>query len=96
MTFLANQPKAENAVAYCHNPSHVGYLSPAIMKKHECLRKGCKYLHVYEDRAYWERREKKKRAKKFRRFVMNEDWEMVSEYIAELIGEHYEQERPET
>ena len=90
MRYFHNQPHKKNAVAYCHNPSHLGYLSPAIMKDHQCMQKHCKYLHIYKDNPYWVRKDKAKQGKKFRKWLENDDWEKISEYIAELIGRRYE------
>jgi hypothetical protein len=65
--FFRGQPNKENAVGYCHNPNHMGYLSAKIIKRHACLAKQCKYLHKYEDNPYWIERERKRAEKKARK-----------------------------
>lgn len=92
MRHLRGQPSKDKAVAYCHHPNHVGYLSPAIMKQHDCLNKQCKYLHIYEENPHWVEKARKNREKKFRKWLLNDDYERIAEYIAELIGRTYEQE----
>ena len=67
MNFFKGQPTKENAVGYCHNPKHRGYLSKKNLKNHKCLAKECRYLHKYEDRQFWIDREKKKADKKARK-----------------------------
>lgn len=96
MNYLKGQPPKEKAIAYCHYPEHLGYLSPAIMKNHKCLERECKYLHKYEEHEYWQKKKRKNDQKRFRKWLENDDYEKIAEYIAELIGRKYEQERPET
>ena len=67
MNFYKGQPQKENAVGYCHNPEHRGYLSLKNLKKHKCLAKQCRYLHKYEDHKYWAERERIKAEKKARK-----------------------------
>ncbi|MBQ3794789.1 MAG: hypothetical protein II842_00640 [Butyrivibrio sp.] len=50
---MKGQPCEENCVAYCHCYKHRGGLSKDMMKQHECLKKGCRYLEKYEDHPYW-------------------------------------------
>ena len=65
--WFRGQTKKENAVGYCHNPNHMGYLSKKNLKQHKCLGKQCKYLHKYEDNYFWKERERKKTDKKARK-----------------------------
>jgi len=67
MDFFRGQPPKDSAVGYCHNPEHRGYLSKRNLKKHECLRKQCRYLHKYEEHPYWAERERIKAEKKARK-----------------------------
>lgn len=92
MKFFVNQPTRENAVAYCHNPKHVGYLSVAIIKERGCTQKNCRYFHKYANNPYWVQKKRVKRKAKFRHWLDNDDYVRISEYIAELIGEKYEQD----
>lgn len=58
-------------VGICHNPIHKGYLSVTLLKKHDCINKGCRYLEKFEDYPYWVRQrsietEKNKRKEEIR------------------------------
>ena len=64
-TWMNGQSNEQNAIAFCHNPQHVGYLNANIMKAHKCLEKQCKYLNKYEERPYWIQRSIKQALKKF-------------------------------
>ncbi|MDR0951492.1 MAG: helix-hairpin-helix domain-containing protein [Oscillospiraceae bacterium] len=56
----------EKAIAYCDNATHWGYLTPKLMKSHQCLKKQCPYFRK-EDVIYWrELEEKRQRAKEHR------------------------------
>lgn len=72
VNWFKGQTTKENAVGYCHNPKHLGYLSLKNLKKHKCLGKQCRYLHKYEDHPYWKERELKKADKKARKNVYSE------------------------
>ena len=61
---MAGQPDVQNAIAFCHNPNHVGYLNESLMKKHECLEKQCIYFDKYEEKSYWIKRSIKQALKK--------------------------------
>lgn len=61
---MAGQPDAQNAIAFCHNPNHVGYLNENLMKKHECLEKQCIYLDKFEEKSYWIKRSIKQALRK--------------------------------
>ena len=62
--FMKGQPDTRNCVAYCHFIGHKGGLSKDMLRKHECLRKGCKYLEKYTDHPYWAKREEIKKLRK--------------------------------
>ena len=57
-----------NLVGYCVLYGHPGYLTKALMKEHECKKKGCPYLVRFEGHPYWEsyreKRENKKESKR--------------------------------
>lgn len=56
-TWMSGQSSYENAVGFCHNAKHVGYLSKNLVKQHDCLGKHCKFLERYLDRAFWIKRD---------------------------------------
>ena len=66
-SFMTGQCDPENAVAYCHNKSHIGYLSAKMVKQHDCNTKQCPYLEKYETRSYWLRRNIISVVKKYRK-----------------------------
>lgn len=66
-SFLMNAPKKENAVGYCHNKKHKGFLSKDIIKQHGCNFKQCPYLEKYETDPYWLRRSIINAIKKYRK-----------------------------
>lgn len=35
--------------AYCHSPTHRGYLSPKHIRQHKCREKNCPALQILED-----------------------------------------------
>ncbi len=57
----------ENALGFCHNPGHKGYLSSNAIKKHECLGKQCKFFSKYENKAYWVRKDLVKVVQKWKK-----------------------------
>ena len=57
---MKGQTNEQNAVAYCHNKKHFGYLTPNLIKVHGCLAKQCPLLEKYENNAYWIKRNIKK------------------------------------
>ena len=67
-----NSISEEARIGYCHNNTHIGYVSHKIMKQHGCLAKQCPYFRKYEDHPYWINRakinEKKKQDRKDRKF----------------------------
>ena len=52
---------------YCHCRTHRGYLSTALIKQHECLKKDCPFLDAFETHEFWREREKKRADKKAKR-----------------------------
>ncbi len=63
-SYMGNQPKKENTVAYCHHKKHTGCLSVKMMQNHKCLAKQCPYLEKKESHPFWKARAMKKAAKK--------------------------------
>lgn len=63
-SYMGNQPKKANTVAWCRHFKHTGALSLKMMQNHECLRKQCPYLTKNETHPYWEVRRMKKETKK--------------------------------
>ncbi len=55
--YFRRQPDIKNAVAYCHNKKHIGYLSEKYIKSHKCLEKQCVYLERIGNNSFWARRE---------------------------------------
>ncbi len=61
MRRLIDGNESENAVAYCR--SKKAFLTPKLIKLHKCLQIQCTGL-MKLDCKYWERRQKRKDAKK--------------------------------
>ena len=89
MKFLLGQPSSENAIAYCHNPQYLGYLSVKLIKCHKCLDKHCKYLHPYENNPFWVKRRRVKQEKKLREYIKKDNIEGIGELIAGIIAKGY-------
>ena len=62
---MSNQPPKDNAIAYCHNKKHMGYLTATMLKQHECLKKECPFLEKYDNHQFWIRRQIKTLLKKY-------------------------------
>ena len=60
------------AIAYCHNPTHRGYLSKNLVKSHDCIAKKCSLLKKV-DPGYWQPLEKEMQDKKIRREQIKEE-----------------------
>ena len=96
MTYLQGQPSREKAIAYCHNPKHLGYLSLRLIKCHKCLDKHCKYLHPYEEKPYWIDRKRRRNDKKLKEYIRKGNIEGIGEHIARIIYESSTQEMGDT
>ena len=48
-----------NVVGFCHFSEHKGSITKALLKSHECVKKGCHYFEKY-DVPYWKAIEKRK------------------------------------
>lgn len=96
MAYFTGQPPKEKAIAYCHNPKHLGFLSLKLIKAHKCLDKHCKYLHPYEDKPYWIDRKRRRTDKKLREYIRKNNIEGIGEIIARLIYESSTQEMGDT
>ena len=59
--------KPEQRVGYCWSEIHRGYLTPSMLKEHECIQKQCKYFQKYEDSPYWKRKAEIKEKKRERK-----------------------------
>ena len=58
---------AKEGVGFCYNIIHPGAISTTLLKKHQCLAKGCPFFkkNLEGNKAqYWEERERKKQRKK--------------------------------
>lgn len=42
-----------SVVGYCHFAQHKGSITKPLLKKHECMLKGCHYFEKYKDNPYW-------------------------------------------
>lgn len=51
--YFKKSPKRENAVGYCANRKHRGYLSEAHLKAHKCTKKQCPFFEKYDSHPYW-------------------------------------------
>ena len=38
---------------YCWCMTHLGYLDPGLIEKHDCIGKNCRFLQRYEQHKYW-------------------------------------------
>ena len=54
-------------VGYCWYKKHKGFLTLSLMKKQECLSKGCHYFQKFEDSPYWQKKAEKKQLKRDRK-----------------------------
>ena len=52
-----------NIIGYCHYAAHAGKLTRAILQRHRCIEKNCRFLERYTDVPFWTERERKKNAK---------------------------------
>ena len=59
--------RKKEPVGYCRFDGHKGLLDVGLLKKRQCLKKGCNYLCRYEQHNYWKIREQKKLDKKARK-----------------------------
>ena len=46
-------------VGYCHNETHKGFLTVAIMNEHDCIGKECFYFEKFEDYPFWQKKQRK-------------------------------------
>lgn len=69
--YMKGQPNKENTIAYCRYYKHLGAMSKAMVRKHECIQKNCKYYEKNLYNPYWYERKayiaKKKREKQLRK-----------------------------
>ena len=65
VAYMGGQTNKDNAIAYCHHAKHNGYLNEKLIKQHDCLNKRCPYLHKYEEKPYWIKRQIKSALKKY-------------------------------
>ena len=91
MNYMSHQPRPSNAVAYCHNQDHKGYLSPNLIKCHNCISKNCKYLEKYEEKTFWIKREltnilKKYNKKEIKKGIQINDETYLTTNIDRLIS----------
>ena len=63
--WLCGATTKDKAVGFCHHKEHVGYLSPNLVKQHDCIGKNCKYFNKYEDHPYWIRKQIVNAVKKY-------------------------------
>lgn len=57
----------KSVVGYCHFSEHKGSITKTLLKKHECVAKGCHYFEKYKDNPYWKGFEQVQAAKHIRR-----------------------------
>ncbi len=80
-------------IGYCHNFSHLGFVTARILKKHQCMQKGCPYLNRYMDKPYWVEKERIKQDKKrkarrllFQVALQEDDMEKVVDCLWDMIS----------
>ena len=92
--------KRKSVIAYCNCRLHLGFITPGIMKKHNCLRKECRYFKKVES-TFWEDFEKaksqkelikqekrrKKEAEKAYKSSQKKHIELIKILFEQLIGE---------
>ena len=59
--------RKNKVIGFCRYHLHIGALTAALIRQHECLQKECPFLEKYEDKPFWKEREKKKNLAKLRR-----------------------------
>lgn len=71
--WMKGQPRKQDAIGYCHNKKHKGYLSANMIRRHGCLAKQCDCFEKYADKPFWIEREKKKQNKKSKQRLLSDD-----------------------
>ena len=90
--YMEHQPSERHAVAYCHSPEHKGYLSPNIIRRHNCLDKQCTSFEKLPGKAFWYKRRIKNCLKKIHRggkgmlLINGREFHPDSMHIDQLAG----------
>ena len=88
----------KSVVGYCHFSEHKGSITKTLLKKHECVAKGCHYFEKYKDNPYWKGVEQAQAAKQKRREtarrIKKEEEKQRKEWIdtARIIADDLEYE----
>lgn len=56
--------RTEKPIGFCHCSLHKGYVSPDLLKKHNCLGRECRYFCRYNDSPYFIDRHRRNKSKK--------------------------------
>ena len=80
---------AKNVIARCHLLTHRGYLSKALVKSHDCIKKKCPFFEKLKP-EYWQALETAERDKKSNRLKMKREAEIKSDrnvFIKEILDD---------
>ena len=81
--YMKGQARKENAIGYCHNNIHRGYLTKDLIKQHSCIKKKCKYFSKYEDHPYWVEKKRTKLSAKVSKYMAQNNLQYM------IIQGHY-------
>ena len=81
--------KKTKILGYCHFNQHKGYITPEILKEHNCIEKGCRYFNKY-DTPKWKELEEEKIVKKILKFYIKKEIATPFEEFLKGIKDFYE------
>lgn len=55
--------KKKKIAGYCHHNAHQGYLTVALLEKHDCIKKQCRCLEKFEEYPFWDNYNRQAKAK---------------------------------
>lgn len=82
--YFSSTPNLSASIGYCRHNMHRGNMTHKMVKQHRCLEKQCPYF-IKIDHPYWDRKEKLKILKKFKKVVSTNDADQIATYITMLM-----------
>ena len=55
--------KDDSLIGYCQCDIHKGFITPSVLKNHQCLAKACPFLQRFPEKPFWKHREKQQKYK---------------------------------
>ena len=77
---IDGRKRKRGIIGYCHNLTHLGYVTSKIIEEHKCIEKDCPFLSKYEETSYWRNLENKRRKRK--EYKQNKQQEKI--YLQEI------------